>query len=577
MNRMTVVVAMLLAHLLVGVAAAQQTDAPVHSDAGTKVAAAIEGASPELVGPRAAELFSRLGRIVTDSRRYTDMMAGASAEDSLVLRLQFEGTQDRFVTVMRQLAALVPVPPEQPALQDILVAIHRDLMPNIWQRIANLRREIDGLRARRSGIAPADLASLEARITHVTSRLDLTIQYAEEHIEVLARLGQDNSPERADFRTILLQRGDELSGRLELGLVRVNQLNDLLKIKPGDADLLHRLAAAKVELDLNTISMKTVLEIMDSQGIPNQELRTQFIGITQDLASGIMDVRVTATLARKAWLELSTWLAEKGPTYVLRVLVVLLIMLGGWLVSRLVRKAVEKSLDKAKLNISQLLKRTIVSFTQNMVLGLTVMMALGQFGISLGPMLAGLGVVGFILGFAMQDSLSNFAAGLMILFYRPYDVGDLVEIGSVFGKVEHMSMVSTSVLTLDNQKLVVPNSKIWGDVIKNVTDQRIRRVDMVFGISYSDDIPHAEKVLIDILTQHELVLDHPEPMVRLHALNESSVDFIVRPWVKTADYWDVYWAVTREVKMRFDAENISIPFPQRDVHLHGGKKGEAAE
>jgi small conductance mechanosensitive channel len=161
---------------------------------------------------------------------------------------------------------------------------------------------------------------------------------------------------------------------------------------------------------------------------------------------------------------------------------------------------------------------------------------------------------------------------MMILINRPYEVGDLVEISTVFGKVEKMSMVSTSILTLDNQKLVVPNSKIWGDVIKNVTDQRLRRVDMVFGISYTDDIPHAEEVLKDILNSHDKVLDDPEPMVRLHTLNESSVDFIVRPWVKTDDYWDIYWDVTRAVKMRFDEESISIPFPQRDVHFYEQKR-----
>jgi small conductance mechanosensitive channel len=114
----------------------------------------------------------------------------------------------------------------------------------------------------------------------------------------------------------------------------------------------------------------------------------------------------------------------------------------------------------------------------------------------------------------------------------------------------------------------VPNSKIWGDVIRNVTDQKQRRVDMVFGIGYSDDIPKAEEVLMSILKAHDKVLPEPEPNVKLHTLNESSVDFIVRPWVKTIDYWDVYWDVTREVKQRFDAENISIPFPQRDVHVY---------
>ena len=156
----------------------------------------------------------------------------------------------------------------------------------------------------------------------------------------------------------------------------------------------------------------------------------------------------------------------------------------------------------------------------------------------------------------------------MILLYRPYDVGDLVEEGGMVGKVDKMSLVSTSLLTLDNQLIVIPNNKIWGGVIKNVTAQTIRRVDLVFGISYSDDIPKAERVLAAILTYHERVLDDSEPMVRLHTLGASSVDFVVRPWVKVDDYWDVYWDVTRTVKLRFDEEGVSIPFPQRDVHVY---------
>jgi len=194
--------------------------------------------------------------------------------------------------------------------------------------------------------------------------------------------------------------------------------------------------------------------------------------------------------------------------------------------------------------------------------------ALSQLGIALGPLLAGLGIAGFIIGFALQEVLGNFAAGVMILVYRPYDVGDLIEAAGVSGKVDEMSMVSTTIMTIDNQTLVVPNGKIWGDVIKNVTAQRIRRVDMVFGVSYGDDIPKTEKVLADILREHPKVLADPEPVVRLHKLNDSSIDFVVRPWVLTDDYWEVYWDITREVKMRFDREGISIPFPQRDVHFY---------
>jgi small conductance mechanosensitive channel len=157
---------------------------------------------------------------------------------------------------------------------------------------------------------------------------------------------------------------------------------------------------------------------------------------------------------------------------------------------------------------------------------------------------------------------------MMILIYRPFDVNDLVEIAGITGKVSHMNLVSTTIKTVDNQNLVFPNNKIWGDVIKNVTVETVRRVDMVFGIGYQDDIEKAKSIFNDILLSHPKVLKSPEHMIKLHTLNESSVDFVVRPWVKTDDYWDVYWEVTEAVKKRFDVEGVSIPFPQRDLHIY---------
>ena len=131
-----------------------------------------------------------------------------------------------------------------------------------------------------------------------------------------------------------------------------------------------------------------------------------------------------------------------------------------------------------------------------------------------------------------------------------------------------MPVENTFRLALMNQTIIVPNGKIWGDVIKNVTAQKVRRVDLVFGISYTDDIPKTERLLQEIIDSHESVLSDPEPMIRLHELGDSSVNFIVRPWAKTDDYWETYWSITRTVKMRFDEEGVSIPFPQRDVHLY---------
>ena len=201
-----------------------------------------------------------------------------------------------------------------------------------------------------------------------------------------------------------------------------------------------------------------------------------------------------------------------------------------------------------------------------MFIGLLV--AVSSTGVDTTPLLAGITAAGLVVGLALQGTLSNFASGIMLLLYRPYDVDDLIVAGGVTGKVESMNLVSTTILTVDNQKVIVPNTNIWGNVITNITAKPIRRVDLTFGIGYSDDIAKAQEILEKIIGSDERILADPEPVIRVHELADSSVNFVVRPWVNTDDYWDVYWDITREVKMRFDAEGVSIPFPQRDVHVY---------
>ncbi|MCK5945268.1 MAG: mechanosensitive ion channel, partial [Planctomycetes bacterium] len=169
---------------------------------------------------------------------------------------------------------------------------------------------------------------------------------------------------------------------------------------------------------------------------------------------------------------------------------------------------------------------------------------------------------------ALQGTLSNFAAGLMILMYRPYDIGHLITAAGMTGTVKAMTLVSTTLRLGDNQRVVIPNGKIWGDVITNVSGQTTRRVDMKFGCGYDDDLQKVQAVLEEIINNHPKVLKDPEPVIKVHELGDSSVNFVVRPWANSADYWEIYWDVTRKVKERFDEEGLSIPFPQRDVHLH---------
>jgi len=155
----------------------------------------------------------------------------------------------------------------------------------------------------------------------------------------------------------------------------------------------------------------------------------------------------------------------------------------------------------------------------------------------------------------------------MILFYRPFDVGDMLDAEGALGFVSKMSLVNTTILTLDNRTFIVPNNKIWGNTIKNITAQDKRRVDMTFGISYADDIPKAEEALREVVASCDKILPQPAPIIRVHQLGDSSVNFIVWPWTRTEDFLEVYWQITRAVKMVFDEKGISIPFPQRDVHI----------
>ena len=282
--------------------------------------------------------------------------------------------------------------------------------------------------------------------------------------------------------------------------------------------------------------------------------------------SGI-DLRIGALRAN--WALVSGWLTstEGGLRWIKQIFLFVVIVLAAWILARLIGKAVKKAVVRIE-GASELLKDFIVNITRKIIFIVGFVVALSFLGINIGPLLAAIGAAGFIVGFALQGTLSNFAAGIMILIYRPYDVGDLVEIGDSFGSVDAMTIVSTTLRTLDNQKVVLPNNMIWGDKIINATGSDKRRVDMVFGIGYSDDIAKAQKILEEIVMTHEAVLEDPEPIVKVHELADSSVNFVVRPWVKTDDYWDVYWDVTRTVKERFDAEGVSIPFPQRDVHMH---------
>ena len=284
---------------------------------------------------------------------------------------------------------------------------------------------------------------------------------------------------------------------------------------------------------------------------------------------GVGGIEVDVTDTTSALIAVKGWLTsdEGGIRWAENIGVFLGILIAAWVLAKIFSRGVRRGLG-AMNNVSQLLEDFLVKAVRWVVMALGIIMALAALEISIGPLLAVVGAAGFVIAFALQDSLSNFASGLMILFFKPFDVGNIVEAGGVSGYVTSMNLVSTTIKTFDNKKMVVPNNKIWNDVITNATGVETRRVDMEFGIGYADDIDKAQAILEEIAASHPKVLADPAPTIRVHTLGDSSVNFICRPWARTEDYWTVYWDVTEAVKKRFDAEGVGIPFPQRDVHLY---------
>jgi small conductance mechanosensitive channel len=254
-----------------------------------------------------------------------------------------------------------------------------------------------------------------------------------------------------------------------------------------------------------------------------------------------------------------------GTTYGLKVIGAILILIFGRIAAGLGRKIVSNILLKSKTEPS------VVSFVGNFVyvilLVFAVLAALAKFGVQTASFIAILGAAGFAVGFALQGSLANFAAGVLILVLRPYKTGDYIEAAGVSGTVKEIQLFTTVLGTPDNVKIMVPNGKIYGDVIKNVSAYDTRRIDLVIGIGYGSSIQSAYQVINDIFRQDTRILPEPSPQIAVSDLADSSVNLVVRPWVKKVDYWPVRFELTQRIKEAFDEKGIEIPFPQRTVHL----------
>ena len=304
------------------------------------------------------------------------------------------------------------------------------------------------------------------------------------------------------------------------------------------------------------------------------ELKGGNVETYQKYITAVSGIELDTSDASASWTNIKGWLLSKegGQRWLKNILKFLVILLVTWLTSNIGSAVVRWLLDR-KVKLTQLAENLISGTIKNVIFLIGFAIALAALEVDMTPVLAAIGATGLVVGLALQGTLSNFASGLLILINRPFDVGDVVTAGTITGTVRKMNLVSTTFRTFDNQTIHVPNNSIWNNVITNITANKVRRVDLEFGIGYEDDFEQAEEIIKEVLEEHELVLKDPEAVVVVHALMDSSVNIVCRPWAKTSDYWTVKTSVTREVKRRFDQAGISIPFPQQDIHVYS--TGEA--
>ena len=245
-------------------------------------------------------------------------------------------------------------------------------------------------------------------------------------------------------------------------------------------------------------------------------------------------------------------------------LAIVIFIVGRWLADTLT-DVVVRLLKKSRMD--DMLISFVASITKTILLLFVAIAALNKLGIDTTSLIALLGAAGLAVGLALQNSLQNFAAGVMLIVFRPFKAGDFVELAGVAGVVENIGIFSSVLRTGDNRELIIPNGAIYGGIITNYSARSTRRVDMVFGVAYDDDLKAAKELLRSIILADDRVLSDHEPVVAVSELADSSVNFIVRPWVKSADYWPVLWDTTEKVKLEFDAQGLSIPYPQMDIHM----------
>jgi small conductance mechanosensitive channel len=437
----------------------------------------------------------------------------------------------------------------------------------IYERATEMwKREIDVLRDQRVDTAPEDLGELETGIGEARDRLDRLLLALAGILEDGALLGLDTRKDWSRFDRVLNNRAETLVGRLQIAVNAREALEKKIATSeraeaPGDEIGVDRTRLQYSEARVQGVakSLEATVDLLSSRGVEVTQYRQFIIKTTGEISERVLDPRVLIGLVGDFLKDVGQWFKDFGPTILVKLLIILasvgvsrLTFRLGWWLMRLVGLI---NLSKLMIQLGNSLIKPIAS-----IVGL--FFGLWLVGADPTTLLAGAGVAGVIIGFALQDSLSNLAAGFFILGTRPFDVDDVIRTGDVVGTVKAMLISNTTVVTFDGRRLLIPNRKIWADIIENRSVEPLRRTDITVRVGFDEDIDRVIAILHDLLKGEEHVLDRPATSIFVSEWADSWVEIAVRPWSRNEDWWSLLTNLPRLVALRFAEEGINIPYPR---------------
>jgi len=559
-----ILLVLILAAVIPGMAFAQETEAPADTVEVETEPTDLERAQ-ESLNTVTAELDSLL---VLASR-----IKDSEDEQLKLLRVQGGRHIDTIDNIqpglLNLLSKLDPDDPETEKVRkgtlDFLIAkfdIYEESL-NWWSR------EIDELREQRSNTPPEELGDQETRIGKARERLDAIMPAMMDIIQDSETLGFEAEKVWQRFDRSINNRAENLVGRLQISVDARETLKN--KIATGEragspeseigADRT-RLQYAEARVQGVAKSLGTTVDMLGERGFETAPYRQFIIRTTGEITERVLDPRVMIGLAREFMEDLGEWLEEKGPT----ILVKLLIIIASVIFFRLTFRLVWWLMRLVRIvNLTRLMVQLGNSLLGPIATIFGLFFGFWLVGADPTTLLAGAGVAGVVIGFALQDSLANLAAGFFILATRPFDVDDTIRTGTVVGTVKAMWIANTTVVTFDGRRLLIPNRMIWADIIENRSVEPLRRVDITVRVGYDEDIDRAIEILLDLVRSENRILDHPEPVAFVSSWADSWVEIAVRPWGRNEDWWPLLKDLPRLVALRFAEEGIEIPYPRMEM------------